>query len=432
MNSSILVGIGALLLGGVGGYMVGSGSGDDPADPAAAAAAREASKLVRGSGGPGREVTLGRARGGSFEDIMKEPGQTARLQSLLDYYAGLDPDQFELEAEKIDDLPFSERMIASYLLFSRWAEIDPEAALAYANTMGRGGFMVRPTILQSWASTDPRGAARYYEDNPREFMMMGGFRGRDGGGNAAGQIAAEWAKQNPQEALEWAQGLEGRDADAAVGSIFRQLAGEDPARAAQLAAGLTDEQREGAYRSIAREWGGKDFAATEAWLNTLPAGERDAAMAEAVRGLAGDDPQRAAGELGKITNEEVRLEAIRSVAANLTRADAGAAYEFATSQPEGQLRDAAVSTYVFSNRDGDVATNLQLAESIGDDGSRQRAVASTAMRWMQDDRDAALEYIETTGALAEETKERILNRVEEGGDDRGPFGRGGPGGPPGR
>lgn len=428
MNSSVLVGIGALLFGGVGGYLVGSGPEQSAAERSAEQA-RVASKLARESGGAGREVTLGRGRAEGFSEIMREPGQTARLQSLLDYYAALDPAQFEAEAENLDDLPFSERMIASYLLFSRWAEVDPQAALAYANSMGREGFMVRPTILQSWASSDPRGAARYYEENPRDFMMMGGFRGRDRGGNAAGQIAAAWAIQNPQEALEWAQGLEGRDADAAVGSIFRQLAGEDPAQAAALAAGLSAEQREGAYRSIAREWGGKDFAAAEAWVNGLPAGERDAATAEAVRGLADDDPQRAARELGQIVDVEARRDAVRSVAANLTRSDAEAAREFVSSQPEGELRDTAVSTYIFSNRDGNVAENLELAESIGDDGSRQRAVASTAMRWMQDDREAALEYIQNTEVLAAETKERILNRAEDGGGgDRGSFGRGGSGG----
>jgi hypothetical protein len=244
-----------------------------------------------------------------------------------------------------------------------------------------------------------------------------------------------------------------------VGSIFRQLASTDPAKAAELAAGLSDEQRAGAYRSIAREWGEKDWAGAEAWISSLPAAEQGAALAEAVRGLAGENPTLAAKQISKITDADARNEAIRSVAENWaqndpaaaaawlvgqdsedlersmrevvsswTNKDAAAALDFVNAQPAGELRDTAVASYVYSNREGDVAQSLRLAESIGDEESRQRAVAVTAMRWMQDDKDAALAYIQQTDSLGDEAKERIIERAEGGGDDRGGFGRGGPGG----
>ena len=373
----------------------------------------------------------------------------------MDYYANLDPAQFAAEADKLDDLPFSERMIAGYMLFSLWAEVDPLAAMAQADSMGRGGFMVRPTILQSWAASDPQGAARYFEENPRDFAMMGGFGGRGGGSSAAGQIAAEWAKQDPAAALAWAQGLEGRDGSSAVGSIFRQMVGDDPARAAEMAAGLSDEQRAGAYRSIAREWGERDWSAVEAWVSSLPADEQGAAMAEAIRGLAGENPQLAAQQLSKISDPEARGDAIRSVAENWaqtdpaaaaewlvsqegdelgrsmrevvsawTNKDSVAALEFVNAQPEGELRDAAVATYVYSNREGDIADSLTLAESIGDDDSRARAVGMTAMRWMRDDKEGALDYLKTTDSISDEAKERIIQRAERGFGDRGSFGGG--------
>jgi hypothetical protein len=435
--------------------MVGN-SGTVDAD--AAKKARLASKSTRtavSSGGGERRAS----KGANFEDIMREPGQTARLQSLMDYYADLDPTLFAEAAGKLDNLPFSERMLAGYLLFSRWAEVDPVAALAHADSMGRGGFMVRPAILQSWASSDPQGAARYYEENPRDFAMMGGFGGRGGGTSAAGQIAAEWAKQDPQGALTWAQGLEGRDASSAVGSIFRQLASEDPARAAEMAAGLSEEERAGAYRSIAREWGEKDWSSAEAWVSSLPASEQAAAMAEAVRGLAGEDPKLAALQISKISDGDARDEAIRSVAENWSREDPAAAAEwmmaqdsdklegpmrevvsnwtnkdaagalaFVNAQPEGELRDTAAATYVYSNRDGDIAQSLELAESIGDDESRSQVITMTTMRWMREDKDAAMAYIEATESLGEDTKERIIQRAEGGGDDRGDRGGRGRGG----
>lgn len=455
MNNSILVGVGALLIGGVGGYIAGNSGAPGDGGPPKVAKATVPSKGMR-SGGGSSSGAIRSSKTGNFEDIMKTPGQTARLQSLMEYYAGLDPALFGEEAAKLEDLPFTERLIASYFLFARWAEIDPQEALAYTGEMGRAGFMVRGTVLQSWASSDPAGAAKYYQENPREFGMMGGFGGR--GTGAAGQIASEWAKQDPDGALTWAQGLEGRDASSAIGSIFRQVAQDDPSKAAGMAAALSDEERGGAYRSIAREWAQQDWSAAEAWISGLPGEERDAAMAQAIRGLASDDPVAASQKISSLPAGEDKSDAIRSIAENWAREDAGAAaawlvaeggenvgrsirdvmgnwvgqdktaaLEFVNSQPEGDLRDSAASSYVFSNRDGDVQESLKVAESIANEETRARTVGMTAMRWMQDDKDAAVQYIESTGSLSDEAKTRIIERAEGGGGrDRGD--RGGRGG----
>ena len=52
------------------------------------------------------------------------------------------------------------------------------------------------------------------------------------------------------------------------------------------------------------------------------------------------------------------------------------------------------------------------------------------MRWMQDDKDAAVQYLEGTESLGDDMKERILQRANGDGDRRGDGGggRGGPGG----
>ena len=383
----------------------------------------------------------------SIAEIRNEPGQTARLQKLLDYYADLDPTKFSDEAGKLEDLPFGERMMASYLLFSRWAEVDAQAALAYTDGMGRMGSMVKGTVLQSWASTDPEGAARYYQDHPGDFGMMGRFGGR--GGGAAGQIASEWARQDPDGALTWARGLEGGDASSAIGGIFRQVAGEDPARAAEMALGLDAEERAGAYRSIAREWGEQDWDAAEAWVAGLPAGERDAALAQAIRGLAGKNPVLAAQQVSSLPAGDERSGAIRTVADNwagedpaaaaewlvrqegdgLERSmgdvmsnwvgqDSAAALSFVNAQPEGAMRDSAAANYVYSNRSGDARESLSLAETITNEDSRSRAVGVAAVRWAQDDKEAAVEYVQNSASLSDRSKERIIERASGGGGDR--------------
>lgn len=461
MNNSILVGVAALLIGGAGGFLAGSSGGGASVDPEPEA--RHSSKGDRSKSRGGGLAVVRESRSTSLEQIRSQPGQTARTQNLLDFYSNLDPSRFSDEAEKLEDLPFGERMMAGYLLFSRWAEVDPQEAVAFADSMGRMGGMVMGTILKSWASSDPQAAARYFEENPGEFRMMGGFGGRGGGSGAASQIASEWARQDPDGALSWAQGLEGRDASSAIGSIFRQVAAEDPAQAAEMALGLEDEARAGAYRSIAREWGQQDWAAAESWVAGLPADERDAAMAQALRGLAGEDPARAAQEVASLPEGEDRSSAVRTIAeqwseenpaaaaewlvqqdgdevsrsmrdvmSNWVGEDRVAALQFVNAQPEGEMRDSAAATYVYSNRDGDVQQTLELAETISDESSRSRAVGITAIRWAQDDKEAAVEYVQNSASLSEEAKTRIIQRASGEGGGRDWGGRGGPGGRGGR
>jgi hypothetical protein len=95
------------------------------------------------------------------------------MQSLLDYYSSLSPEQLEEEAKKLDGIPMPERIMASYVLFAKWAETDPQSAMAFSDKMGFTGMFVKPTIMQSWASVDPVAASKFYSDNPSQFAMMG-------------------------------------------------------------------------------------------------------------------------------------------------------------------------------------------------------------------------------------------------------------------
>lgn len=393
-----------------------------------------------------------------LSDVYDEPSQTARVQKLLDYYSNLGPGMFETEAAKLDELPFSERILASYLLFSQWAEVDPLAALAHTDTMGRGGFFVKPTVLQSWASTDPEGAAQYLEDNPRDFAMMGMMGGGRGQG-AAGTIATEWARQDPEAALAWAKGLEGREASGAIANVIKQVASDDPAAALAMANGLDEESKQAAYASIALEWGRDDWDAMESWARGLPVEQRDRALAEGVEGLAQRDPQEAAAKLLTISEGSVRdnayddvienwaqenpqaamdfllangseaaqEDAMREAMGPLARTNPAAALDVINSLDDNAVRDRAVSTYVFSANDTDPQETVTLAATIGDEESRTRAVGMAAGRWLLEDQAAATSYFESSDLIEPETLQRIQDRVENGDRGRG-GGRGGRGG----
>lgn len=451
MKNLLPIAASCLLAGGAIGYIAGKpGSTSDSGDsadagskPAASGSSRTGSRSTS-LGGTGSKERKPR----TYEDVAATPGQTARLQALVDLYSGLSSEEFANEAEKLDNLPFNERILNAYILFAAWAEVSPYEAFDHANTkMGRTGMFVKPTILQSWAATDPKAASRYYESNKSDFAMMGMMGGGRGGSSGAGTIATEWAKQDPEGALAWANTLEGRDKEQATVKALSQIAATDPERAAGLTAGLEGDSLASANRSIASEWAKKDWNAAESFINGLPADQQGDALGSAVRSLANENPTLAASKALQIPEGESRDEAVESVAEAMAREnpadaakwvsengteeaqkdamrdvmgnwvnqDAKAARAWAVEQPEGPVRDAAVSSYVMSDSKGDPQENIKLAETISDEGSRGWAIGMTTMRWMGEDREAATEYIESSDIIDERMKERIMRGGRRGG-----------------
>lgn len=453
MKNPWLIPVTALVLGAAGGYISGKNTGVANAPVAEESAQRSRSSTRTGGSAPGETAKKSRA-GTSTDQIARMPGNSTRVQALMDFYSGLTPEQLAEEAGKLDSLPMGERMLASFLLFGRWAEVDPTAAMAFSNTMGMAGGFVRPTILQSWASVDPANAAKYYAANPREFAMMdmmGGGRGPMGGQGASSIIATEWARQDPAAALAWASSL-AMGKNEAMNAVVGEVAKTDPRKAADMLAKMSPEERADAYRSVASQYGALDFVEAQTWIRTLPADEQVSALASAIGGLSNTDPSSAAIQVTKMeagdakdnliedvvedlarrdpqaamdflkeqTSEKAQRDSMRKLMPALTAKNPIAALAFVNSYQAGPVRDSAAQAYVWSNNKGAPAEMIQVAESIADNGDRDRTVGIAAMRWMREDAPAAKAYVETSTSLSEDTKKRITEgRGMWGGGGRG-------------
>jgi len=459
MKNNWLFPVATLLVGVAGGYIAGHG-------PSSSAQSSDDVSTVKTrserSAGGSDERASSASHHHDIADIRRTPGQSSRIQALMEHFASLKAGEFASEAKKLEALPFQDRIISSYLLFSKWAETAPTEAMKFADTMGFGGMMVRPTILQSWASVDPQNAAKYYAENPREFAMMGmggpggGGRGGRGGQNGASIIASEWANQDPAGALAWAKTLNGNDKSSAMSSVISAVAISDPKQAADMTLTMDPAEREKSYDSIAKNWGAKDWTSAEAWIRSLPTDQQQAALASAINGLAGQDPQAAAQKIASMPAGDSRDQAVASVAesmsqsdplaaakwlltqqgdqtqgmrnvmGNLARQDDSAAVSLISSQATGDVRDRMVESYVFSNRASSPQAVMQLAETITDQNQRNRAEGVAAMQWMQQDPEAAKAYVNQSTTMDDQTKQRILN----GGGFRGGRGGNGGGAPP--
>ncbi len=447
-----------LLVGTVGGYI--SGKNTSPTEKPDAT--ENSSPRTRTSNRPdSAQAENGKRpkRPAGLSEIGRLAGSSNRLQAMMDFYAGLSPDQLEAEARKLENLPMNERIMASFLLFGRWAEVDATSAMAFSNSMGFSGAFVRPTILQSWASVDPANAAKYYAQNPREFAMMGmmgggGGRGPMGGQGGASIIASEWARQDPTAALAWANSLT-TEKSQAISAVVGEVAKTDPAKAAGMLQTMESADKASAYRAVAEQYGASNFSEAQSWIRTLPADEQDAGLASAISGLSRNDPQAAAKQVALMSDGDVKDGAISDVVGPLARLDPQAAADFlkqasedaqqnsmrelmpswvakdpsaalsyATSLPVGDVRDSALQSYVFANNSAAPADLVQSAESITNERDRSRAIGITVNRWMREDEPAAKAYVEQTTAIPEDSKQRNLDGGGMWGGGRG-RGRGG-------
>lgn len=455
MDQKLLFPVATLALGALGGYLAGQNG--KPAEKPEVSASSSPSRSSRSGGmetSSSRESSS--AKGRSADQILHMPGQLQRMQALLEFYASLSPEQLAEEAKKLESIPMPERMMASYVLFAKWAEADPLSAISFSDKMGFTGMFVKPTIMQSWASVDPQNASKYYSENPGQFAMMGMFGGRGGGGpmgnGAASIIAGEWARQNPEDAMTWAKSLNGSEKGNALSSIVSQVAQADPTKAIAMAATLEGDDKSRAERQIAEALGRKDWNEAEKFIAGLPADQQEEARRRAFDGLASENPKEAMKQLASFADDEQRnratakvaeemsrenpqdafnlvvsssaeaqSDAMRNVMMNYARQDSAGALAALEKIPQGDVRDTAIGTYVFASKSTDYAQSFALAETITDEGGRQRAIGVSAAKWMTTDPAAAKAAVQASSTLSDEVKQRVM----EGGDIFRGFGGGG-------
>ena len=230
MNQSAILIAAALAVAVGGGYIIGNntagGGSDDTQQSSARIMGPRADRGLSRSSGSSRAKGSSSAKGGrrysGFHEIYRLRGSSSRITALAQYYQRLSPQQLEDEANKMEEFPNTERTIASTLLFNRWGEVDAYSALDYANGKRWRGIAYRVQVMQGWAGVDHASAGKYMAGNPPEFATPQDD-GSYGSHKALSFIGEEWAKQDPNGAIAWANSLE-KGKTMAVISVEREVA----------------------------------------------------------------------------------------------------------------------------------------------------------------------------------------------------------------
>ena len=268
----------------------------------------------------------------------------------------------------------------SMAVMSGWGEVDPRAAVAYAeenatvSERGRNALMM--SAMQGWANTDIEGAIGYAM-NEMETTSDQSRRGR--GGGVENFLIARYVNDDPQAAGQWA--LSQSDPETrndAIGTIARSMAGNNPQDAALWAQTISDPE----------------------------------AQAEALRGTASgwarQDPQAAMEWAMGIEDQTVSNQAARSAIGTWAREDPYSASDYVIDMEPGVTRDQAAATLSQSLIREDPENALLWAQEISDPALQTRTLTPITQGWMEKNPEQATEWINSS-SLPDETKQALLN-----------------------
>lgn len=408
MNSSLRYGL--IALGFIAAWAVGYLFGGRPAGSARGSASATPVPATVASDGKLSSTAIGRMIDGKSD--------FQRTRTIYDYSLSLSAEAMAGAVNEAMQLPMSHRNMALSVLFARWAELDPEAAVKYAQLLPRSanaGFL-RRTALNAWAERDFDAALKWAQS-----LEKGEARNE-----CLSAVAGQLAKTDPNGALKLiTENFTGRDAANAYENVFSAWAENDFANAYAAAQGITDpgtrvramraalnqrvesdprmvldairtaklsELRWDIGNRAMQRWMERDLTAARDYVLGLPMGEmRDQGMQNVAREMARRDPREGLAWATDLPDNASRDEAIQSLFSTWTGSDAKAALEAARGLPEGRLRDNALAQMAQNLVDTDLSTALALLKELPA-GTSESAFQQVAWRWARNDPKGAAEW----------------------------------------
>ncbi len=187
-----------------------------------------------------------------------------RLRALYAVADGLDGVQIRDDLERFAKTRLPDQKEIVTQLFTRWGEIDPQAALEYAKGLKnvKEYREAVAAIVGGWVENDPAAAEKWINELPE-----GPFKGRVGG-----TLIAATAAYDLPHALKLASspGMAGQFSDTVAHALFDQWMQKNPAEAAHAAAQLPEGSlRFMALPLVARQWAEINPREAMAWASAV-------------------------------------------------------------------------------------------------------------------------------------------------------------------
>lgn len=211
----------------------------------------------------------------------------------------------------------------SAAVFTRWAELDPQAVLESARTSGNQYFRwnAMSAGFDAMARKDPEAAWQ-------AASTFGPLKAQ-----AQRSVIQSISSQDPAAAFKLASEIKSRQGSWAMSSVMSAWADRDPAAAGEAARGLPLGQvRNQALDGLMERWAATDYDAAKAWAASLPTTrEKVAATTSALQALAQMDPEKSLSLLNSADVGSGRGQVINQAITSLALKD----FDQAISQASG-------------------------------------------------------------------------------------------------
>ena len=316
--------------------------------------------------------------------------------------------------ETLNRLPSSEQREEERVrLIEQWATTAPEAAIDYLrqNLKGDRQAQALSKVMTTWAKHAPAAAwAWARKQGPAELRQAHTVM-EEVARNApaiAARLAAEFARQEPQEALAMARtAIRGMTFDGNF-DVARRFVGE-------LRLASPDDQN-AIHSYLGGQWARHDPEQAMAWARALPEGAlRDQVVVGVGESWADVDPARAVAFAETLPSGQQRQLALQQAVAHWGLADPGAANEWMSHvQPSADFDQAVAALATQRNMlQGHTDLSLSWANAIGDASLKLSTLREVLSDWAARDRGAALSYVQTSPKLSDDTRAALLANLQQ-------------------
>ncbi|MCP5547840.1 MAG: hypothetical protein H7A50_10755 [Akkermansiaceae bacterium] len=231
-----------------------------------------------------------------------------------------------------------------------WAETDPNAALAWADSLppGKARDTAEIAVANSAAQDDPAETAKIFEDRIADGKNPG----------LPITIANIWAGTDPAAAAEWVTSMEeGPGKTEAAATLATVWAASDIQAAVAWSQSIGDaDMRRQVVSNIGTTWGAIEPEAALDWLGSLPKGLANDGITGAMYSWAGTDPVGMREWIDAAGNNPLGDRARQSLGDVLSQEAIPDALDLALGMKSAVARDAALARYFREWRKRDDAS----------------------------------------------------------------------------
>jgi hypothetical protein len=209
--------------------------------------------------------------------------------NLVAYWVDKDPEAAADYVQNLQQVSADDRSTMNALVVRSWSQSDPKAFAIWAKSLPPSPL--RQGALESsiglWAKNDPQAALAFLNTLPLDASTQDPMYR---------EIASEWATSDPQTAAAWANQLpDGNARNACLLEVISQWANDEPAKATVYLQSLPNGPlRNEAFQTVGNVWGRVDPVGASTWLTQLPSGAaRDAAVGSFTNQVVTSDPDAA-------------------------------------------------------------------------------------------------------------------------------------------